>query len=177
MLLQSDTADPISNQITLLNGQPQRGTLLKNHWRYYSYDHTATVNITTEVIYTLTGAYGDPDLYLTWDDTLPTLNHFNLRRMSASTYADVIHIDNPVGSRHIIGVYSFQTTSYTLLAQVTTTIRPTPTQVIDGTPVVVNGTTPSWKYYVIENLDGKSINIKLTCKQQQAATTTTSHHL
>jgi len=98
-------------QIVLVNGVPQTGVVTQRHWQYYRFTLS---DQTADLVISANRQFGDPDLYVTTDGTLPTL--VNYEYSSNSMGKDMITIFNPIQTTYIIGVYGFFNSMYTISA-------------------------------------------------------------
>lgn len=113
--------------VALSLGEPQSGTILEGKWRYYLL--TLFTIETSDLLFTVSKIYGDPDLYITNTGELPTLDEHQWS--SAMSGGEVIRIGDAPGANYIVGVYAYHTSSYSLTVNIEGGI----TQLMEGAPI------------------------------------------
>ncbi len=63
----------VDDAVVLVDGEPQTGFVTKGHYQYYALE---LVGHHDRLVVTVTKLFGDPDLYIINDGTLPTTRHF-----------------------------------------------------------------------------------------------------
>lgn len=143
-----------SDIITLLPGFPQAGVAYHNRFRYYKFLLETAVG---ELTFSCTKTFGDPDLYVNANNTLPTREVHDYSSLALA--ADVITIRNAKPGTFIIGVYGFSTSGFSLTASTD-----------DGhvsdlqASVPLRGTLAArgWKYYVLELNAPNDLTVSVT---------------
>ena len=108
----------VTSYITLYNGYTINGHDTLFSWTYYQYFDTQTTLHDINII--LTSMYGDSDIYITFDQTLPTLVNYQLKSNNLMDNNDIITINsmnelfincqlnNPmIGCQILIGIYGY----------------------------------------------------------------------
>ena len=113
--------------IRLTNGQPQYSRVALQRWLYYSFIVTPQ-QWPTGVTFALSPTDGsDPDMYITKDGTMPTLERFSWASESSAGFDDVVYISpnstspspcipSQTTCMYYVGVYGWTASSYTLTA-------------------------------------------------------------
>ena len=140
-----DDDHPEMKYTSLIDGQPQSGTLNIAEYRYYKFKVN---DISTSITITATKSYGDPDLYITTDINDGDVGVSNNIWHALATGPDAITIDPSDENycstcTYYIGVRSFQDTGYIITASLDNTI----VALIDGTATSSNLKAESYNYF------------------------------
>ena len=113
--------------IRLINGQPSYGRVALQRWLYYQFTVTPA-QWPTAVSFALSPTDGsDPDMYITKDGSMPTLDHYSWASELQAGMDDIIYISpnatapapcipSQTTCTYLIAVYGWTAASYTLTA-------------------------------------------------------------
>eukprot|EP00457_Paulinella_chromatophora_P000073 gb/GEZN01000073.1/.p1 GENE.gb/GEZN01000073.1/~~gb/GEZN01000073.1/.p1 ORF type:complete len:2576 (+),score=267.19 gb/GEZN01000073.1/:57-7784(+) len=148
--------DNCTNPLQLLFGSPQHADLVNQARKCYALDIPLGSNLSS-ISLTLSVDYGDPDLYVTNDSSIPS--QANRRWDSTSTQADAIIISKPAAGHYLLMVYAFSTCSFSLTAThpgIITTLQ-------NGVAIQSQGTAGTYQYYqLLVNQAGVDITFTVT---------------
>jgi hypothetical protein len=102
-------ASSTSSANILQSGHPQSGFVQSQDWQYYRFYAGITGLPMTVALNALTG---DPDLYMSTTVTRP--DHDNYDWVAQAVGSDVLTVQSPLIGWYYIGVYGWQTSSFTL---------------------------------------------------------------
>ena len=134
--------------IVLVNGIPQSAIVGENEWAYFS----AYINLGPGASYSfsLTPTYGDPDMFVTTDESEPSQDNFNYSSVTMG-YDSVVIAPGSAGyctrCTILIGVFGFMSSQFSVLFTSNTSSAVVPLR--DGVPEYAQLQSGTFRYYKV----------------------------
>jgi hypothetical protein len=169
-VLTSPVANDKANIITLSDGIPQNEVVHKGHWKYYLFN---LVERTKGFTISVSSTFGDPDIYVIKSNSTAFPDETHYGWASTSQGSDTIRINNPETAKYWIGIKSFQTAMFSLVAatdEVITTLQ-------SGIAVRASLSYRQYRYYKLHvDADDRNIMISVTAFSGDPDVYVSTHH-